>query len=263
MSAKKFILAAPSIVVVGHKVLYKGHVPDDSKVQKIRDWPYCTNVTEVHGFLGLCSYCRVFIQNYAKHACPLINLTCKDTPFKFTDSHRAAMDYLKQAIVDLPVLHSIDYTSSLPVILAVDTSSIAVGYILMQQGEEGKHYPARYGSISLNDCERWYSQAKLELFGLYRTLHTVRLFIFGVKQLVVEVDAWYIKGMTNPNATINQWIAGILLFDFEIVHVPANKHTAPDSLSHRPPAPDDPPWDDDHEDWIDEYGAFTIELINR
>ena len=67
----------------------------------------------------------------------------------------------------------------------------------------------------------------------------------------------------QPNATINRWIAGILLFDFEIVHVPANKHTAPDGLSRRPPAPNDPPWDDDHEDWVDEYGAFTIELINR
>ena len=52
------------------------------------------------------------------------------------------MDYLKQAIVDSPALCPIDYASSLPVILAVDTSSIAVGYILMQQGEEGKHYPA-------------------------------------------------------------------------------------------------------------------------
>ena len=96
----------------------------------------------------------------------------------------------------------------------------------------------------------------------------MRLFIFRVKQLVMEVDAWYIKGMINnpdlqPNTAINCWIAGILLFDFEILHVPANKHTAPDGLSRRPPAPDDPPWDDDHEDWVDEYGAFAIELINR
>ncbi|KAI6017277.1 hypothetical protein PISMIDRAFT_100977 [Pisolithus microcarpus 441] len=57
VSAKKFVVAAPSIVVVGHKVSFEGQVPDESKVQKICDWLYCTNVTEVHGFLGLCSYC--------------------------------------------------------------------------------------------------------------------------------------------------------------------------------------------------------------
>jgi hypothetical protein len=49
-----------------------------------------------------------------------------------------------------------------------------------------------------------------------------------VKVLHVEVDAKYIKGMLSepdlqPNATINQWIQGILLFDFKLIHVPASK----------------------------------------
>jgi len=40
----------------------------------------------------------------------------------------------------------------------------------------------------------------------------------SVKNLYIEADAKYIKGMLNnpylqPNATLNQWIAGILLFD--------------------------------------------------
>jgi hypothetical protein len=60
----------------------------------------------------------------------------------------------------------------------------------------------------LNEVESRYSQAKLELYGLFRALRAVRVFIFGVKRLTVEVDAKYIKGMINnpdlqPNATIN------------------------------------------------------------
>jgi hypothetical protein len=56
-----------------------------------------------------------------------------------------------------------------------------------------------------------------------------------VKNLIIEVDAKYLKGMLNnpdirPNATINQWIAGILLFDFKLVHVPVTHHTAADGL---------------------------------
>ncbi|KIK17955.1 hypothetical protein PISMIDRAFT_45151, partial [Pisolithus microcarpus 441] len=54
VSAKKCVIAAPSIMVVGHKVSYEGRIPDETKVQKIKDWPYCTNITEVRGFLGLC-----------------------------------------------------------------------------------------------------------------------------------------------------------------------------------------------------------------
>ena len=45
--------------------------------------------------------------------------------------------------------------------------------------------------------------------------------MIGVKKLVVEVHAKYIKGMLNnpdiqPNTTINRWIAGILLFNFTL-----------------------------------------------
>lgn len=120
----------------------------------------------------------------------------------------------------------------------MDTSYIAVGYILSQIGIDGKRY-----------------QAKLELFGLFRALKDCRIWIIGVKNLVVEVDAKYIKGMINnpdiqPNATINRWISAILLFDFRLRHVPGHAH-GPDGLSRRPSAPEDPRDNDDYEDWID------------
>jgi hypothetical protein len=81
--------------------------------------------------------------------------------------------------------------------------------------DDNLRYPSRFGSITWNDPERRYSQAKIKLFGLHRALKDVRIYIIGVKDLVVEVDAKYIKGiLTNPdiqpNATINRWIAGIL-----------------------------------------------------
>ncbi|KIK18723.1 hypothetical protein PISMIDRAFT_14158 [Pisolithus microcarpus 441] len=104
VSAKKCVITTPSIVVVGHKVSYEGRIPNETKVQKIKDWPYCTNVTEVRGFLGLCSYCCIFIKDFAKHARPLIELTKKDVPFEFGDEHRVAMEYLKTAIVASPAL---------------------------------------------------------------------------------------------------------------------------------------------------------------
>lgn len=53
------------------------------------------------------------------------------------------------------------------------------------------------------------------------------------------MDAKYIKGMLNepdlqPNAAINRWIQGILMFDFALQHIPAERHQAPDTLSRRP-----------------------------
>ena len=73
---------------------------------------------------------------------------------------------LKDEIIQSPALRRLDYKSSREVVLAVDTSVIAVGFILSQEGKDGKRYPNRFGSISLTSVESRYSQAKLELYGL-------------------------------------------------------------------------------------------------
>jgi len=205
-------------------------------------------VTQVWGFLGTCGVLHIFIKDFSRIARPLIKLTKKDESFVFGPEQQEAMQHLKDAV-------------------AVDTSNIAVGYILMQLGEDGKWYPSRFGSLTLNEVECWYSQAKVELYGLFRALRTVRVWIFGVWNLTVEVDAKYIKGMINnpdmqPNTSINRWIAGILLFNFKLVHVPVTKHTRADGLSRRSPSEDDPNIVEDHEDWLDNTYSFSIHLLN-
>ena len=82
------------------------------------------------------------------------------------------------------------------------------------------------------------------------------------------MDAKYIQGMINnpdlqPNMTINQWIMGNLLFSFCLVHIPAAHHTGADRLSHRLPLDEDPPEEDDFEDWLDNSYSFSITLLNN
>jgi hypothetical protein len=171
-------------------------------------------------------------------------LTRKDTEFVFGTEEIALQEKLKAAIVSLPAIPAIDYNSEQTIYLLVDTSYITIGYVLTQQmpGSDTKHYPSCFSSMLLNEREANYSQLKRKLYGLFRSLHTTRLYIIGVKKLVVEVNAKYIRGMLNnpniqPNATINRWIASILLFDFKLVHVPSATH-GPNGLSHQPAQPD-------------------------
>ena len=94
---------------------------------------------------------------------------------------RSAMEDLKQAVVTAPCLRPIDYHSDRWVILAVDSSCIATGFILFQLGADGKHYPSHFGSITWNERESRYSQAKIEIYGLWCTLQAYRLYIIGIK----------------------------------------------------------------------------------
>lgn len=267
-SGKKVELCVSRALIVGHNCTYTGREPDDSCIQKIKDWPHCKDLTEVRGFLGTLGVMRIFIKDFATHARPLVDLTKKDTDFAFTSEHIKAMDTLKRLAINSPALRPINHSSTKDVILAVDSSYIAVGYILSQIGNDGKRYPSRFGSITWNERESRYSQAKIELYGLFRALQATKLWLVGVKKLVVEVDAKYIKGMINnpdihPNATINRWIAGILLFDFELRHVPGKSHASADGLSRRPRAPEDPPVDEDIEAWIDSANGFMLEIRSR
>ena len=107
------------------------------------------------------------------------------------------MQWLKDEIIKSPALRPLDYKSGNEVILAIDTSVIAVGYILSQIGNDGKRYLSRFGSMTPSDVESRYSQAKLELFGLFRTLRAVCIFIFCLPNLTVEMDAKYVQGMIN------------------------------------------------------------------
>ncbi|KAF9019906.1 hypothetical protein BDZ89DRAFT_958796 [Hymenopellis radicata] len=145
---------------------------------------------------------------------------------------------LKDAIMVSPALRPLEYTSGLPIILCVDTSIIAVGFRLFQEDakDASLRYPNQFGSIPLSARESNYSQPKLELYGLYRAMKSMQLYIVGAQNLVIEVDAtardyksaMAIKGMLNNpdinlSATINRWVAGILLFTFTLVHVPGGR----------------------------------------
>ena len=61
VSTKKFILVALDATIIGHKFTFDGCIPHEAKVQKIRDWPECHNLTQVCGFLGVCGVLRMFV----------------------------------------------------------------------------------------------------------------------------------------------------------------------------------------------------------
>jgi hypothetical protein len=147
------------------------------------------------------------------------------------------MENIRNLVTRSPALRPLNYTAhDWPIILTVNSSITAMGYVLMQVRDNKHQYLSQFGSIVWMECESQYSQAKLELYNLFHALHAYCIYIIGVKSLIVEVDTKYLKGMINnpdiqPNTTINQWIAGILLFDFKLVHVPAIHHTATDGWS--------------------------------
>lgn len=265
-SGKKLYPCVPRLELLGQTVHYEGRSPDMSKIQRIIDWPTPESVTEVRGFLGTCGLVRVFVEKFSHLARPLVKLTRKDALFDWGAEESDAMAQIKAAVLKVPDLTPIDYQCGREIVLAVDSSKIAVGFILLQEQERGPRRPSRFGSIAWNEVESRYSQPKLEIYGVWRALRACRAHVAGV-EFVVEVDAKFIKDMINnpdtvPSATINRWIAGILLFTFSMRHIPAKDHQPCDGLSRRRPAPGEQDDSREAEEFIDTSYCLWLEFNN-
>ncbi|GLB43661.1 putative integrase core domain containing protein [Lyophyllum shimeji] len=265
-SGHKLSLCVERFKVLGHVCTPQGRVPDDSRLDLLKNWGPCATISELRAFLGTVGVLRIFVRNFAHRAHHLVKLTRKGVSFEFGPDQVAAQRDIVHALEEAQPLVPIQYDSPDPVILAVDTSYIAVGFFLCQADADNRKLRRynRFGSITLNERESRFSQPKLELYGLFRAMQALRLYIIGVRNLVVEVDARYIKGMLanpdiQPSASINRWIVAILMFHFELVHVKGTFH-GPDGLSRRPRQPGDPDPEpeavSDFEDWVDRMHGF-------
>ena len=74
----------PEVLYLGHLVSVDGICPNLEKIRAVVDFPVPTNVKTVREFLGMASYYRRFIPNFAKIANPLHMLSRQDVSFQWT-----------------------------------------------------------------------------------------------------------------------------------------------------------------------------------
>jgi hypothetical protein len=79
-----------------HRITQEGLKMDDHKVKAILDWEPPKSVPTLRSFLGLASYYRKFIKNFAKIIVPLTNLLKKSTgTYKWDGTCDEAFEALK------------------------------------------------------------------------------------------------------------------------------------------------------------------------
>ncbi len=269
VSGYKFLPAVPRVGLIGSEADRNGWWLSKGVATKVERFPYPENVTEVRAFLGIAGVARKWILGFSLIAKPLTEL-CRhsDDAFSFSDAARAAVDELKRRITSAPVLRSVDYDLALTIhpplngqpegliVVGVDSSYNGAGWVLSQYHGSDRH-PARFGSCTFSATESRYSQPKCELYGVFRALKELRHRVWGV-HFRLEVDAKFLEQMIRepdlPNAPMTRWVSYLQLFDFTLVHIPADKGRAQDALSRRPRQPDDSDESDGEEHLMEMFG---------
>ena len=262
-----------SVTFLGHILSANGVSPNLEKVAKIKGWPTPKTPKEVYSFIGLASYYRRFIPNFAKWAGPLHALIVpasfkqkirkgemkrSDLPeFQWTSACQEGFDQLKKALTEASVLGYLDYSKLF--IFETDASLKGLGAVLSQKGDDNEIRVIAYASQSLRPSEksmRSYSSAKIELMALkWSVCDKFKDYLLGSKFTVFTDNnpLCYIKS-SKLGATQIRWLSELVLYDFNIIYHSGKSNLVKDALSHHPEVEEEtekeiPPQSDDDE-WI-------------
>ena len=110
----------------------EGSKPDPKRVDALKNAPVPKNISEVLSLLGMANYSAKYIPNFATITAPLRNLTKKNTPFTWTDTHQNAFRQLTNALASAPCCLILTNRKK-HWLLHVDASPVGVSAILSQK----------------------------------------------------------------------------------------------------------------------------------
>ena len=148
---------------LGHIVSEKGVATDPEKLRAISYWPSPSCAPEVRQFLGLWSYYRRFVVNFADIAYPLYQCTEGSSHFEWTEAAERAFNQLKWALMTAPVLgypRPCDHF-----VLDTDASGTGIGAVMFQL-QNGEEKVIAYYSHQLSKHEHHYCATSRELLAI-------------------------------------------------------------------------------------------------
>jgi hypothetical protein len=209
---------------------------DPVKIAGIKNWPTPTKVKDIRSFLGFCNFYRPFIRGFAHIARPLNELTRKDAEWLWTERCQKAFNELRDRVTSEPVLAHPELDKQFE--LEVDASGFAVGAVLLQRKEDGKRHPIAYFSKTLNEAQRNYDIADLELLAVVMSLDNWRSFLAGSPHKVIvysdHQNLLYWKEPHKISRRVAREVLRLSEYNIEIRHIKGTANGRADALSRRP-----------------------------
>ncbi|UYV72292.1 K02A2.6-like [Cordylochernes scorpioides] len=221
------------IKVLGHLVTESGIRPDPDKIKAITNFPTPKTTTEVRSFMGLCSYYRRFVKDFANKAKPLHDLLRNNVKFLWSNEQEQSFQILKSALTTDPVLGH--FKEDAETLVHTDASGYGVGAVLTQL-VEGKEKPIAYASRTLNAAERNYITTERECLAVVWAIYKFRPYLFG-KHFTVVSDhhsLCWLANVKDPSGRLARWALRLQEFDISIVYKNGKRHQDADCLSRSP-----------------------------
>lgn len=218
----------------GASHLGQGILQNPEKISAVKRFSIPTSVKTVRQFLGLGSYYRHFVPNFARVANSLYALTRQDVPFQWTPACQQSFEILKDLLTTTPVLAYPDFTKEFE--LHTDARGEGVGAILEQVQEDGQLHPVAYASRSINKHEKCYGVTELEALAVVWAVKHFQSYLIGQK-CTVYTDHAPLRSMLqtrHQSGNLARWACVLAEVDLEIRYRPGRKNATADVLSRAP-----------------------------
>ncbi|MBW0508086.1 hypothetical protein O181_047801 [Austropuccinia psidii MF-1] len=232
--ASKCLFHVSSVEYLGYVVSSEGLKMDQAKVQQILNWPPPRNLKALQSFLGFANFYRRFIKNYSKKISSLTSFLKKDSRFPLNEEALRQFHQLKEAFTTAPILSH--FNPSLPTIVETDASDYALGAVLSQVSDSGKH-PIAFDSRKLLPAELNYEIHDKELLGIVWALKRWRAFLLSISSpfevLTNHSSLQHFLSSKIPTRRQARWAEFLSEFHFSITYRPGHLAILPDALSRR------------------------------
>ena len=230
LKGQKCHIGMSQVSYLGHVFSSAGMTPDQQKIEAIQDWPVPHDVHAVRQFIGLASYYRRYIKDFAEIAAPLHRLTQKGETFQWGDECSKSFNRLKASLSGAPVLaFPVFGKDASAFVVQTDASAIGLGAVLEQNGKV-----IAYASRVLTKPEKNYSVIQRECLAIIFALKQFRHYLLG-RPFTLLTDHAPLQWLSSQKmeGLLSRWALVLQEYDFQIKYQKGTHNVAADALSRR------------------------------
>lgn len=204
------------IEYLGFEITGRDISPGKRKLISIKEYPVPIDAKGVRSFIGLASYFRRFVKNFAIIARPLTDLLRKNVKFKWCAEQKQSFLKLKTRLESSPVLKM--YNPMARTEVHTDACNSGIGEVLLQEDSEGRLHAVSYFSRKITQEESKYHSYELEVLVIVCILERFRVYLLSI-HFTIKTDCNSLKLLVTKrdfNPRIERWFVRLSEYNYTI-----------------------------------------------